>query len=452
MSPFRLSALALACLLFAGPLRAPLAAGEKPKEPPSAEREAEMTRLKQDLARLAEEMKRLRAELAQRPSPTAPAEDRLRALEAGLARLEDELKRLAEEFRQVAGALDDMASREQKRSSLTVYGNLDFSAYRAENSLLDGRTFELVFSGHPHERLSFFAEVEFERAASAGGPRGGEVDVEQAFASFSLSSPLNLRAGIVLVPFGNVNIDHFAPKREVVTAPLVSYAVVPSDWTDNGLGLFGKQVLGSTWLLTYEGYLIAGLGAPVTGLGLRQARQGYGVDNNGDKALVARLALSRANTAHFGLSGYSGKYDDRNRKRLNGWAVDGLLTLGPFRITGEFNSFTAAQEAGPDIRLRGFYARGVYGFGRALLTRTRLGRGFDEPLLSLFAQYDDVQADGPVQGSFDHSEERRTTAGLNFRPSTQWVLKLGYEWNSSEGHALDRGDRDGFLASIGFIF
>ena len=452
MSPVRLSVLALACLLSAGPLRTPLAGGEQPKQPPSAEREAEMARLKQELARLAQEMKKLRAELAQRPSPAAPAEERLRALEASLARLENDLKRLAEESRPVAGAVDEMASREQRHSSLTAYGSLDFSAYRGENSILDGRTFGLVFSGRPHERLSFLAEIAFERAASAAGPRGGEVEVQQAFASFSLSSSLNLRAGIVLVPFGNVNIDHFAPNREVVAAPLVSYVVVPSAWTDNGLGLAGKQVLGSTWLLTYEGYLIAGLGARVTGLGLRQARQGYGVDNNDDKALVARLALSRANTAHLGLSGYSGKYDDRNRKRLNGWAVDGLLTLGPFRITGDFNSFTAAQEAGPDIRLRGFYVRGVYGFGRARLARTRLGRGFDEPLLSLFAQYDHVQADGPVEGSFDHSQERRATAGLNFRPSAQWVLKLSYEWNSSEGHALDRGDRDGLLGSIGFIF
>jgi hypothetical protein len=455
MKPFHVGALAPACLLFVGLLDTPVVAGEKPKDPASAEHEAAIARLTQEQARLIAEIKDLRAQLAQTPTPL-PAEDRLQALEARLVKLEEDLQRFGEESRQIAGAVDDIASREQKRSSVTVYGNVDFSAYRNQDSVLDARTFEMVFSGHPHDRLSFFAEVEFERAAAVGGPRGGEIDVEQAFATYSLSPLLNIRGGAFLVPFGNINIDHFAPRREVVTAPLVSYVVVPSDWTDNGVGLFGKRVLGTRYLLSYEGYVMAGLGEPVTGLGLRLARQGYGVDNNGDKAVVARVALSRADTAHVGLSGYSGKYDDLGRRRMNGWAVDGLLTLGSFKVTGEYDDFAAARAAGPDIRLRGYYVRGVYSFGRALLARTRLGRGFQEPRLAAFAQYDDVQTDGPdngpFNGTFEHSEERRTSAGLNFRPSTQWVLKLSYEWNDSKGHALDRGDRDGFLASIGFIF
>jgi hypothetical protein len=406
-----------------------------------------------DVARLAAEAERLEAELsAVRQAAPAPDQDRVRALEAELARLREELRRLAEESKETAAAVDSLARAEERRTTVTVYGNLEATAFSGQHALLDGRNFELVLSGHPHKQLSFFAEIEFEQTAGVGGPRGGEIVVEQAFANFNFASLLNLRAGVLLVPFGNVNIDHFAPKREVVTRPLVSYVVAPSDWTDNGLGIYGKKLLGTSWLLSYEVDLVAGLSSEITGQGMRDARQGYGVDNNGNKAVVGRIALNRASRLEIGLSGYTGNYDDLDLKRLNGWAVDALALLGPVKLTGEYNQFVADRAPERDTRLRGYYVRAVWDFGRSLLARTPLGRDFDEPRLAVVAQHDQVWLEGPVGTEFQENQERRDTLGINFRPSTQWVLKLTYERNATSGQALVRGDRDGWAGAIGFIF
>jgi len=408
-----------------------------------------------EIASLRAELQRLRELLAQQPAPEADAVQealpRIAELQARLERLEAELKKLQEEERATADDVGRLSEAESRRPSLGVYGVLDFEKYQDTNSILDGQAFEIVVSGRPHPRLGYFAEIEFERVAGVGAERGGEIVLEQAYANLRFFEALNLRAGVLLVPFGNVNIDHFAPMRDVVSKPIVSYIVAPSDWTDNGLGLFGRQVLGERWLLDYEAYVVAGLAEPIDAYGSREARQGYGVDNNDDKALVGRVTFNRLGRFQIGLSGYTGKYDAANRLRLNGWAVDNLTVLGPLKLTGEYNWLTGDGGSEPDVELRGFYGRAVLDLGGFLVAGT-LGHGFDDPRLQLVYQYDEVKTRGRLDSGFGENRERRHTVGVNFRPSEQWVLKLNYEWNSTDNQPLVNGDRDGVLGSIGFVF
>ncbi len=451
----RIEQAALALLLWAGAAGAN--AAETPAEggPGAPARAAEVERLAAELDRLAAEVRTFHEQLAKAAPQAldgARIAQRLLALEQEVARLQAETRRLDEDAKQTAAAVDSLSRGEQGRTSLTVYGDFQATAYRGTAPIFDGHAFELVLSGRPHKRLSFFGEVEFERVAGVGGDRGGEIVVEQAFANLSFWALLNLRAGVVLIPFGNVNIDHFAPRRDVVTKPLVSYVVAPSDWTDNGVGLYGRRLLGSSWLVSYEAYAVAGLGAEANGLGMRGARQGYGADNNRDKALVGRIAATRGGGLELGLSAYRGKYDDAGRQVLAGWAIDNLTRVGPLTATGEYNAFRAQRELGSSTRLRGFYVRAALDLGRTLLSRTPLGRDFDEPRLALVGQYDEVHIDGPVDGVDSSNRERRQTVGLSFRPSNQWVLKLSYEWNQTTDRPLVNGDRDGFVGAIGFVF
>jgi len=451
----RIGCAVLALLFWPGAASAGAPDNTVAKTSVTASRDAEFERLTEALRRLAAELGTLREQVAKTATQTqedARIAERLVALEQEVARLEGELRRLDENAQQTATAVDGLSQGEQRRTSLTIYGDFQANAYRDSHPLFDGRALELVLSGHPHKRLSFFGEIEFEQVAGVGGERGGEIVVEQAFANLSFWSLLNLRAGIVLIPFGNVNIDHFAPRRDVVTKPLVSYVVAPSDWTDNGIGLYGKELLGSSWLLSYEAYAVAGLGSEINGLGMRSARQGYGVDNNDDKALVGRIAATRGSGLNVGLSAYRGKYDDAGREVLTGWAVDGLARVGPLTTTGEYNSFDATRALGPSTRLRGYYVRATLDLGRALLAHSPFGRDFDEPHLALVGQYDEVRIDGPVEGAEESSRERRQTVGLSVRPSSQWVLKLSYEWNQATNRPLVYGDRDGFVGAIGFVF
>ena len=408
-----LLALLMTCLL------APAGAAQTPAGSETTASADRIRALEAEMARLAAEIRA--AARAGRTGPRFPSVTRARsAVEPEIKRLETELQRLAEEVRQASAAADGLSQAEQRRINLTVYGDLQVADYRGENAVFDGRTFELVLSASPHRRLSFFGELEFEQAAGVGGPRGGEIVVEQAHASLKLWPMLNFRAGVLLVPFGNVNTDHFAPKREVVNKPLVSYVVAPSDWTDNGLGFYGSQLMGSAWLASYEAYAVAGLGSQVNGAGMRDARQPYGADNNGDKALVGRVAISRGSGLVVGLSGYRGAYDDAGQQTLAGWAVDSQARLGRLKLTGEYNEFRADRAAEPQARLRGYYLRAVLDVGRSLLRRTFLGRDFDEPRLLLVGQYDQVVLDAPVGGAV--GAQPRTTADRRPEPAAGGAL------------------------------
>jgi hypothetical protein len=446
------AALVLAILALGPPVRARADdATSPPRTVAASGAESEQRRLAALLEALAP-LREWLASDAQGNPDAAAALERLAALESRLAAVEQELRRLADESRGTADGVEALSRAEQKRVNLSVYGNLDASGYSGERPLLDGRIFELVLSGHPHPRISVLGQVEFEHAAEVGGRRGGEVIVEQAFAALNLSPLASFRAGVFLVPFGNLNVDHFPSSREVVNRPLVSHVLAPADWTDNGIGLFGKRLVGESWLFTYEAWLMAGLGGEVSALGLRETRQGYGVDNNHDKALALQLALNRGGRAMFGISAYTGKYDDLGRQRLVGIGAHGLVTLGALRLTGEYARFDAARSDGPDARLRGHYLRGVYSLGRSLLARTRLGSDFEEPRLALAAEHDRVTIDGPLDGRFVRNRESRSQAGLVYRPASQWSLKLGYEWNSASNLPLVKGDRDGWVASVAFVF
>jgi hypothetical protein len=204
--------------------------------------------------------------------------------------------------------------------------------------------------------------------------------------------------------------------------------------------------------LSYEGYLVAWLGGSVDALGTRAARQGYGVDNNGDKAVVGRVALDRAGSFQVGFSGYTGDVDDAGQQRLNGWAADGLVRWGRLKVTGEYDEMKTGRDSPQYTRLSGFYTRATLDLGKGLLPGG-LTRDFDDPRLALVGQVDQVKTEGPqADGSRANNRERRATAGLVYRPAGEWVLKLFWEYDVSDGQPLMQGDAKGFVGSIGFVF
>ncbi|MBK5256703.1 MAG: hypothetical protein JJE39_11780 [Vicinamibacteria bacterium] len=412
--------------------------------------ETELDRLRAEMAGLQKELERLRSQAAKADDQGMAA--RIAVLEATQVKIETELARIAEELRLIGDALDQVSENDRKRPTMTVYGTLQATKYNQRDSILDAEAFELVLSGRPHPRLSFFAEIEFERAASVGGPRGGEIVIEQAYASYTFAQLFSIRSGVLLVPFGNVNVDHFAPLRDVVRKPLVSFAIAPSDWTDNGVQISGRRLLGTTWLLEYEAAVIAGLDSHITSVGAREARQAFGVDNNGNKATVGRFAIKRGGSFETGLSGYTGNYDDLNRWRLKGWAADLRAEVGPLRLTGEFDHFTADRGVLASGQLTGYYVRASYDIRGGFLKK--LAKDFDDPRLTFVAQFDWATIEGPTVSDslFEKNRETGVTLGFAYRPSRQWVLKVNYETNTATNQTLDRGTLKGWLASIGFVF
>lgn len=412
--------------------------------------EGEISALRRDMAELRQLLQQVASQLP--GSAAAGLEQRVGTLETQSAQLGQTAEELGASVREQNDSLKGLTLADQKRAQVSTYGT--FNAVDADNanSVYDAEAFEIVLSGQPSERIGFFAELEFERAATVGGPRGGEVLVEQAYASFALTRRLNFRAGVLLVPFGNVNIDHYAPNRDVISKPLVSYVVAPSDWTDNGLGLQGSVLLGGVDSLAFEVYSVAGLDSNISTIGTRAARQAFGEDNNNNKALVGRLAWDHAGELQLGLSGYTGKVDDAGRERLDGWAVDGSWQRGPLILTGEYDRFESEAGQAGKLLLEGWYTRATYRLPLAFLGNGKHGSLFPDAHLDFVAQYDRARIEGSFEGVPEKNVESRRTFGLNYHPSHQWVLKLDHEQSESSGRPLQFGIRKAWLGSIGFQF
>ncbi len=268
-----------------------------------------------------------------------------------------------------------------------------------------------------------------------------------------------------MVPFGRYNLDHFAPFRDLTDRPLVDLQIIPTDWSEAGAGLFGSITLTDRFTLDYEAYLINGLSDDITDEGLRDARPGFGSDNNNNKAAVGKMLLKPYSGIELGLSGYFGKYDKEDND-IGGVAVDWNFAHGPFELLGEYAFFdleSGLNEAGnpvPDF-LKGFYIQSNYHFWPKLLDNTFLGRQFDFPTLTGVFRYGSIDIDGDIElgnnGSVvdanpGDNRERRYTIGLNYRPIETFVVKFEYQINQTKNETLVHGDENGLILSIAFTF
>ena len=67
-------------------------------------------------------------------------------------------------------------------------------------------------------------------------------------------------------------------------------------------------------------------------------------------------------------------------------------------------------------------------------------------------RYDWVRISDDGDADTGNNEERRYTLGINYRPIESWVFKMEYQWNSSANETLERGDKNGVMASMAMGF
>src|SRR3954447_675103 len=85
------------------------------------------------------------------------------------------------------------------------YGELTLNAPSNAPAVVDLRRF-VLFVGHNFtDRIRFYSEVEVEHAVSSRDD-AGEVEIEQAYVDGLLGRRLNLRAGLLLMPVGIINV------------------------------------------------------------------------------------------------------------------------------------------------------------------------------------------------------------------------------------------------------
>ncbi|MBI2871009.1 MAG: hypothetical protein HYY14_04785 [Candidatus Omnitrophica bacterium] len=358
--------------------------------------------------------------------------------------------------------------------NVTVGGYVDaeFENFENTNSTFDQARFVLNVAADLHERLRFYSEYEIEH----GGPNAadaGEAKVEQAWIDYRIVDPVNVRAGIVLVPMGLFNLTHDSDIQDFTARPLVARRVIPSTWMEVGAGFNGDLALGE-WMaqdgllqdlhMSYEFYAVNGLDEDISDTGLRNATGAIETDLNNDKAGVARIAVSPFLGHTVGFSGYTGRHGTGEDDDILGGALDWDLNFGPLQLLGEWvafdvdgfvdddNSSTTARVAAPDT-LQGLLAQVNYHFWPDFLNQTFLGRNFENPMLTASLSYGWVQNEDDGDSNTGDNEEDRYTFGLNYRPVESWALKVEYQLNDQEGtESLERGDNDGVMASVAMGF
>ena len=377
---------------------------------------------------------------------------RLANLEAYAVQLNEVLTEVQEKIEENKSEVARISTEQSNKPNIGAYGTITAGKANGQDSIIDGQSFELIISGQPHKRISYFTELEFERTAGLGTSRGGEVLVEQAYTDVQLSSWMNFRAGILLMPFGNIERDHFAPIREVVSQPLTSYAIAPAAWTDNGLGINGRFNLSDTWIADYQAYIVAGLDNNITTTTLRDARQGFGVDNNNSKAFAGKITLQNSSGFNLGLSYYKGAYNDTGTKDITGFNVDFDYKKNWFEILGEYTDMDIEQEIGADTHLDGYYLRNIIGLN-GLLPENFLGADFPHAHLSFVTQYDEVTIENFYDATSPDNYERRITLGLRLKPTSSLAFNLNYEDANARGpDRILRGNDELWIFSLGYVF
>lgn len=342
-----------------------------------------------------------------------------------------------------------------RRIPLGAYGEAHYvrQAGEAEANM---RRF-VLFAGHAfNDWARFYSELEFEDG-------GHEVAVEQAYLELAKSKRIGLRAGLVALPLGILNLYHEPPTFNGVDRPLVDRVIIPTTWRELGVGVFGQVVDG----VHYQLYLVNGLDAarfsPTTGI--RPAR-GQGIEAQADDgAVTGRVSTNRLLGVDVGAGFYAGGAGQRTEAldgvrvaiaevdgRFSRWGLDlraeyaRVFISGAARVTDFLRATNPSSPAIPSA-LQGFYAEAGYDVLRPFRIR-------DQQLVS-FVRYEDVdtRAELPdVPNPGDATAQEFVTAGLTYRPHPQIVFKMDHRWTVAGRVAGDDSTADRLSFGIGFMY
>ncbi len=361
------------------------------------------------------------------------------------------------------------------KSTLGGYGEFSFNKYPGQDSAFQARRFVLFLFSPITERISLASELEWENGGTPVRRQGqlalGEALIEFSVVDIKLWEFLTLRAGILLMPLGRLNVNHDAPSLELTDRPLMHQFIIPTTWWEMGAGLTGRVQSGPI-LLAYELYAVNGLTSAIAdGPGLRNARGSVLEDNNSDKALTGRLSASYFRprgrftpSFEFGISGYSGEYD-RSHHRVNIVAADWLLRNSYLEFTGEYarvfiasgfdDDYLSSTRQAIPTDMQGFYieVRGRLPLRLLGMKRRVLPRWLGETSLLLALRYEEVDTDMAV---INANDRRRLSLGLNLRLSAAFVFKHELQWTVDDAAGTRReiyqNPALGYVSSLAFLY
>ncbi len=313
------------------------------------------------------------------------------------------------------------------------------------------KRFNLFTATQVSDWVRVAAELEFEEGTE-------EILLEFAAIDVTIHPALALRGGMILSPLGRFNLSHDSPLNPFTDRPLVSTDLLGVALSEPGFGLFGQIPLGGTARLTYEAYAVNGFHDGVVTAAPEGTRVPMGranvEDTNASPALVGRLAWSPRLGLELGVSAHHGAW---NIFDLEGEAVDARrdLTLAVvdfeadvagFEFTGEAAGVTIDLPPGLEgihaTGQRGLFVDAVRPFGHGWV-RTMPGASF-----AFKMRLEMVDFDTDLPGD----DERRIALGLNFRPTSDTVLKLDWVRARARDRFENPSDHAALLFSLATYF
>ena len=320
-----------------------------------------------------------------------------------------------------------------------------------EDAGFEAKRFNLFTSTSVSDFVRFGAELEFEEG-------GEEVKLEFATIDVSIHPALAFRAGMILSPLGSFNLAHDSPRNEFTDRPLVATDILGVALSEPGLGLLGLIALRGEARLTYELYAVNGFHDGLIDDSAEGTRiplgKGNFEDQNRSPAFVGRVAVSPSLEWELGVSGHRGAWNVfeedglrvADREDLTIWVLDFRGEALGIRLNGELATagidLPSGLEGAYQSAQRGLFVELLRDFGRGWVST------MPESYFSAGVRVDAVDFDADRDGD----SLKQVTAGVNFRPTLDTVLKLDYVRGRSFDAFENSSDHAGIQFSVATYF
>lgn len=323
------------------------------------------------------------------------------------------------------------------RVTIGGYGEVNFNKeLRGGHDQIDLRRF-VAYLGY---RFSDWIQLHSETEITHGlvGDDAGEVELEQLYVDFLLQDGVNIRAGRFLTPLGIVNKTHEPTTFNGVERGLFDTVVIPTTWSADGAGIFGRL----SDRLQYELYVQSSLDGsgfdPV--IGIREGRQETRAGLS-EPAFSGRLdwrpEIATGQDLRVGVSAFTGGVDNGSEGINPGIDGDVQIYSGDFQYSVaqfDFRGVYAFEKIGGARDIGNNVASAIDGWQleaamHVMPDRWKTGK-LEHSDLVAFARWDmaDTQKDMPSGISADpRGKQSEWTVGLSFFPVENLVIKCDYQ-------------------------
>ncbi|MFV8271284.1 hypothetical protein ACNQGP_15300 [Flavobacterium sp. GT2N3] len=334
----------------------------------------------------------------------------------------------------------------------------------SEGHQFQARRLSIFMSSVISRRVKFLSEIEFEDG-------GKEIAIEFASIDLELDPLLNFRAGIILNPIGAFNQNHDGPKWEFTDRPIAATQMLPSTFSNAGVGFFGKKYT-KNWMFGYEAYLSGSFDNTIiensenkTFLpASKNNPERFEEINSGEPLFTGKLAIRNNKVGELGISYMGGIYnkftDDGiiidQKRRVIVFALDFNTTIPTIKtfITTEFAWINVDVPATYSQQFGNKQHGGFIDIVQPVFTKSILG--WEKAVFNVACRLEYV--DWNV-GKFKETNQNigedlwSIIPAISFRPTSQTVIRLNYRYQKQRDIFLNPPSiTDGFNFGISSYF